>query len=72
MLEFSLGIDLGKKEQIGPSTESMPVDRAFVAQSLVAVAAKIQAGDWPRDGVILDGEGVNVGGWKFALKPFKD
>jgi hypothetical protein len=45
MIEFSLSIDLGKKERIGPSTESMPVDRAFVVQSLVAAAAKIQAGE---------------------------
>jgi hypothetical protein len=67
MIEFSLSIDLGKKQEfLSPPDGGMPVDRAFVAQSLIAVAAKIQA-DKDRHGAISDDTGLEVGSWKFAL-----
>jgi hypothetical protein len=72
MIEFSFSIDLGKKEGVGPSTESMPVDRGFVAQSLAALAAAFQAGNKDPRGTILDQTGLEVGSWKFALLPFPD
>jgi hypothetical protein len=73
MIEFTLSIDLGKKERIDLSAGSisMPVDRAFVSQSLIALATKIQAGRDPR-GVICDDAGLDVGNWKFSLLPFGD
>jgi hypothetical protein len=68
VLAFSLSIDLGKKERFDRSTDrSMPVDRAFVARSLLALAAKIQA-DKNRGGDILDETGLEVGSWKFSMK----
>ena len=66
MLEFSLSIDLGKRERITPETESLPVDRAFVARCLIALAAKLQTGTDPR-GVICDDTGFEVGNWGFSL-----
>jgi hypothetical protein len=66
VIEFSISIDLGKRERITPETESMPVDRDFVARSLVALAAKLQAGTDPR-GVIRDDTGLEVGSWRFSL-----
>jgi hypothetical protein len=69
MIEFSLSIDLGKKERVvARSAESMPVDRAFVARALIDLAAKIQAGKDPR-GIITDDTGLDVGNWKFKLLP---
>jgi hypothetical protein len=43
MIEFSLSIDLGKKERITPTTQGMPVDRAFIARALTTAAAEILA-----------------------------
>ena len=67
MMEFSLSIDLGKKERVKPTDRSMPVDRAFVAQSLIALAAKIPTGKDSR-GTILDEADHEVGGWQFSIK----
>jgi hypothetical protein len=69
MMEFTLAIDLRKKERIDPDKDgAMPVDRAFVAQALVDLAANVQAGG--KQGAILDETGLEVGSWKFALLPF--
>jgi hypothetical protein len=69
MMEFTLAIDLGKKERIDPDEDGgMPVDRAFVAQALVDLAANVQAGG--KQGAILDETGLEVGGWRFSLLPF--
>jgi hypothetical protein len=66
MIEFWLSIDLGKKERVTPDTKSIPVDRAFVARSLIALAAKIEAEASPR-GPIHDDTGAEVGSWQFSL-----
>jgi hypothetical protein len=69
MIEFSLSIDLAALERIDPDEDGgCPVDRAFVAQALVDLAAKVRAGE--RRGSIMDGTGLEVGSWKFALLPF--
>jgi hypothetical protein len=67
MLEFSLALDLGKRERITPETESLPVDRAFVARCLIAVAAKIQEQGAGSRGPIVDDTGLEVGNWGFSL-----
>jgi hypothetical protein len=66
MLEFSLTIDLGKKERVDEHTLSMPVDRDFVARALTGAADEILAGK-NSPGIILDEEGIEVGDWRFSL-----
>jgi hypothetical protein len=66
MIEFSLSIDLGKKERVKPGDQSMPIDRDFVSRSLIALATELQARN-SGHGAILDDTGANVGGWKFSL-----
>jgi hypothetical protein len=67
MIEFSLSIDMGKAAGVTRNTQSMSVDRTFIAKSLTDLAAKIQAGRDPR-GTILDEKGTEVGSWKFAVR----
>jgi hypothetical protein len=69
--EFSLSIDFRKLSRAGPDTESIPVDRDFVARSLVALADRLQTGNKDPRGPILDQTGLEVGNWKFALA-FRD
>jgi hypothetical protein len=70
MIEFPLSIDLGRKERIDRNADrGCPVDRAFVAQSLIALAAEFQAGSRDPRGHIRDETGLEVGSWKFALLP---
>jgi hypothetical protein len=68
MIEFSLSIDLGKKERIDRNADrGCPVDRAFVARALVALAAEFQAGSRDPRGPICDEIGLEVGSWQFSL-----
>ena len=44
MIEFSLRINLGAKESVGPGDDRMPVDREFIAQALAKVATSLIEG----------------------------
>jgi hypothetical protein len=71
MIEFSLSIDLGKKEGVDSSTLSMPVDRDFIVEALLAVAAGLKART-DGHGAIRDEKGTEVGSWKFGLLSYSD
>ena len=70
MIGFTLSIDFDKKERNRPDTDSLPVDRAFIAASLEAVAVEVRAAK-ETEGPILDDRGFPVGNWKIGLhRPF--
>jgi hypothetical protein len=71
MIEFSLSIDLGKKERNNPDADvRTPVDREFIARVLQSVAAEILSDDKPVRAAIVDETGYQVGSWKLGLGGF--
>jgi hypothetical protein len=68
MLEFTLKIDLGKKERDRPDPDRCPTDRRFIAAALKAAAEEVLAAE-DTEGVVVDDTDFPVGGWKIGLGP---